>query len=197
MLKLQEEKKCVVVPKIMYADTPDVIWCAGGRISKIIKKSSHIGLNQKDKGQFETNIKCSFANGCCMLLSNELVQKIGLLDEKFFLYYEDNEYSLRMLQKNVPIWYCAKSIIYHKVNGATKGKQSPANAYYITRNWLMCSKMYLGTAWKLFCVYFFLNRMVWGTLWLLQGENEMVKAMISGVIDYRRGTIGEYVHGQK
>lgn len=191
MLKIQKETLGIVVPKILYADKPNTIWCAGGEFTTLIKKPKQRGLNQRDKGQYDKDSMCEFANGCCLLLSREIIDKIGFWDESFFLYYEDTEYSLRALENGIPIWYCAKAVVYHKVNGSTKGNENPDSVYYISRNWLMCNKMYMKRRFLLFMCYYILNRAVWTLVWLISGKFEMGIAILKGMKDYFLGKIGQ------
>ena len=192
MLKVQMDTDSIVVPKIMYADHPNTIWCAGGAFSGIIKKPTQRGFNEIDEGQYGKSGECEFANGCCMMLSKEIVDQTGFLDERFFLYYEDTEYSLRAKQNGINIRYCAEAVIYHKVNGSTKGNEKPANAYYITRNWLLCNRMHMKARFYLFCIYFFLNRSAWVVIWSVKGRKDMVGAVFQGVRDFRCGKWGKY-----
>lgn len=190
MLSCQQEKKAIVVPKVLYADKRDTIWCAGGNFSPIVRKSIQRGLNQIDKGQFHISEECQFANGCALLLSKEIINKIGFLDERFFLYYEDTEYSMRAAENGIKIWYCAEAVVYHKVNGSTKGNEKPANAYYISRNWLLCNSLHLsgrhGRNGKdfLFFLYFMCNRAAWMMIWFLQGRRDMCAAETEGIRDF-------------
>lgn len=192
MIEIQKKTGAIIVPKIVYADHPDTIWCAGGSFSKVIWKPVQRGINQKDTGQYDQSMKCSFANGCSMLLSGKLIRKLGLLDEQFFLYYEDTEYSLRARQKGVPIWYCAKALIYHKVNGSTMGNEKPDNAYYITRNWLICNRKYMENRFALFLCYFIINRLVWLLIWFMKNKRGNMAAVAEGIKDYKRGISGQY-----
>lgn len=192
MIEIQKKTGAIIVPKIVYADHPDTIWCAGGSFSKVIWKPVQRGINQKDTGQYDQSMKCSFANGCSMLLSGKLIRKLGLLDEQFFLYYEDTEYSLRARQKGVPIWYCAKALIYHKVNGSTMGNEKPDNAYYITRNWLICNRKYMENRFTLFLCYFIINRLVWLLIWFMKNKRGNMAAVAEGIKDYKRGISGQY-----
>ena len=184
MLECQRRTGGIVVPKILYADEPDRIWYAGGFFSPVIRKAVSRGMGQKDVGQYSKEEYCTFANGCCMLLSEEIISRVGLLDESFFLYYEDTEYSMRAAESNIKITFCGSAAVYHKVNGASKGNENPSNAYFITRNWLICNKMHLGKAFYLFFCYFLLNRAAWGVIWMLQGKGAMTAAMINGLRDY-------------
>lgn len=198
MLNCHLQTKGIVVPKVLYADRRDIIWCAGGGFTPVIRKAVQRGRNRKDAGKYDRSGACEFANGCAMLLSKKIVDEIGLLDERFFLYYEDTEYSMRALANEVGIEYCADAVVYHKVNGSTKGNEKPANAYYITRNWLLCNSLHrkdkdCPRGWfALFLLYFICNRAVWFFIWFVQGKREMCAALLGGIRDYRKQKWGKY-----
>ena len=190
MLQCQTKHKGIIVPKILFADKPDIIWYAGGKLSSVIRKPIPIGFNQKDTEKYNGDYKCDFANGCCMLLTKEIVDHIGYLDERFFLYYEDTEYSLRAEKNQIEIWYCGSAVVYHKVNGSTKGNENPLSVYYITRNWLLCNSIYLKGRLGLFYFYFILNRLAWVGIWLLKGKVNMLKMVWKGIRDYHKCSWG-------
>ena len=180
----------MIAPKIYYSDERNRIWAAGGSVSRIIRKVSHDGLDQIDNGQFEEERKIEFATGCCLLLPMKVIDKAGLLNEKFFLYYEDTEYSFRLRKMGIEICYCPKARVYHKVGGSSMGAQSPLCAYYISRNWLVCNRQYLGARYPIFLLYYILNRSVLSLLWLIQGKPQLVAAIWKGVSDYCKGRLG-------
>ncbi len=181
----------VIVPKIYYSDDRKRIWSAGGHFSSVIQKASHIGLNQLDNGQFEEEKEVQFATGCCILLPLTVMDKAGMLDERFFLYYEDTEYSLRLIKKGVSVYYCPTAYLYHKVGASSKGADSPLCAYYISRNWLLCNSIHLGKRYPLFLLYYFVNRMACCFIWLLQGKRSLVKATMRGIKDYYNRQYGK------
>ncbi len=180
----------IVVPKILYADRRDTVWCAGGSFTPVIRKAVQRGLNEKDGEKYHKSGRCGFANGCALFLSREIVERAGYLDERFFLYYEDTEYSMRAAACGVEIGYCADAIVYHKVNGSTGGNGKPANAYYITRNWLLCNSIhmrgrkYVNGRFLLFFVYFLCNRAAWFLIWMAQGKGRMCVAQARGIRDF-------------
>lgn len=200
MLRCGQETGAVVVPKVLYADRRDVIWCAGGTFTPLIKKTVQNGLNRKDNGQYDRSGECLFANGCAFLLSRQIVERMGLLDERFFLYYEDVEYSMRAARNHIGIYYCAEAVVYHKVNGSTGGNEKPANAYYITRNWLLCNRLHMCGDGKisgkmrfwLFVLYFICNRAVWLFIWSVQGKRKMCAALVRGIRDFHLEHWGKY-----
>lgn len=181
---------CMIAPKIYYSDYRDVLWAAGGAVSPVIRKVRHIGLDQKDNGQFDVECQIGFATGCCLLIPKEVIQQAGLLDERFFLYYEDTEYSFRLGRHGIGIWYCPKARLYHKVGASSKGADSPLCAYYIARNWLLCSRIHLGMRYPLFLLYYGLNRAACCGLWMLRGRMDLVQATWRGMRDYRRKAFG-------
>lgn len=181
----------MVAPKIYYSDRRNVIWSAGGAVSPIIRKVRHIGLDQEDAGQFEQEHRIGFATGCSLLLPRTVIDRAGLLDERFFLYYEDTEYCFRLQKMGIEIWYCPQARLYHKVGGGSGGADSPLCAYYIARNWLLCNREHLGARYPIFAVYYALNRTVCCLLWLLRGKKELVRATCRGIGDYQSKHFGK------
>ena len=59
----------------------------------------HKGVDEIDKNQFNKIQETEIATGCCMLVKKEVFEKVGLFDEKYFLYYEDADFSQRVKQK--------------------------------------------------------------------------------------------------
>lgn len=191
---VQVHTDCIAVPKIFYFDRRDTIWSAGGGFSRVVKKPFAMGENQKDAPPYDVEKKCANGNGCCLLLSKETVEKVGFLDEAFFLYYEDTEYFMRAGEKGVEVVYVPAAKLYHKVNGSTKGNDNPACVYYITRNWLMCHKKHLGRGnYMVFWLYFMANRGAWTAIWLLRGKTGQARAVFGGIRDFYRGRTGRYL----
>lgn len=180
----------VIAPKIYYSDRRNVLWSAGGAVSPVIRKVRHIGLDQEDRGQFDKEQRIGFATGCCLLIPKSVIDRAGFLDERFFLYYEDTEYSFRLWKLGIPIFYCPKARLYHKVGASSRGADSPLCAYYIARNWLLCNSMYLGVRYPLFLCYYAVNRAACCTLWMARGKRELVKATGRGILDYWRKRFG-------
>lgn len=181
---------CMIVPKICYSDHRNVIWSAGGEVSHWIKKIRHIGLDQEDRGQYDEERQIGFATGCCLFLPRRVIERAGILDERFFLYYEDTEYSFRLHKLGIKIYYCPAARLYHKVGASSKGADSPLCAYYIARNWLLCNRIHLGRRFPLFLGYYGINRLVCCVIWMIQGKKTLVQATYRGILDYRRKKFG-------
>ena len=123
LIKIQVENKCSLVsPKMMYYHNPDHIWYAG---SWFIKKKGylpvHRGMMELDKGQYDRTINVEYAPTCCLLAKKEVFQDIGLMDEKYFVYFDDTDFSFRVLKDGRhKIIYYPHIDFYHKVGGLTK-----------------------------------------------------------------------------
>ena len=184
------EQGCDVV--FLLNNDTEIFWSAGGASSRIVKKVRHIGLNCEDKGQFDEEKRITFATGCALWIPVAIIRKAGLLDERFFLYYEDTEFCFRLGKYNVDIYYCPDAIVYHKVGASSKGADSPLCAYYISRNWLLCARKYMsGSRYVVFLLYYGINRMACSLLWLLQGKRDLVKASWTGIKDYKKKKTGK------
>lgn len=180
----------MIVPKIYYSDDRERIWSAGGSVSPVVQKVRHIGLDEEDRGQYDEERRTFFATGCCLFLPVQVIGRAGVLDERFFLYYEDTEYSFRLGELGIDIYYCPKAVMYHKVGASSKGADSPLCAYYIARNWLLCSRLRQGRRYPIFLAYYVVNRAACCLLWLLRGKGALVKATWLGIRDFHRGKFG-------
>lgn len=147
----EKEKDCgIVSPKIYFAkgyefhkdrykeeEKGKIIWYAGGKIDWQNVIATHRGVDEVDKGQFEKQEETDFASGCCEMIKREVFGKVGLFDEKYFLYYEDNDLSQRAKRSGFGIYYQPKAVLWHLNAGSTGGSGSALHDYYITRNRLL------------------------------------------------------------
>ena len=74
-----------------------------------------------------------------MLIKREAINKVGLMPECFFLYYEEIDWSMMFTRAGYEIWYDPACTVYHK-ESQTTGQNSPLRTYYITRNRLLLVK---------------------------------------------------------
>lgn len=143
----KNEKKGLICPKIYFAkgfefhkrsyarkSLGKIFWYAGGSIDWLNLRAFHRGVDEIDRGHFDKQDKSEFATGCCMLIPREIVETVGLLDKRYFLYLEDVDYSFRVKRAGYPILFCPQSIIWHKNAGSTGGAGSAVAQYYQTRN---------------------------------------------------------------
>ena len=135
--KLQEglgKYRCqMIVPKILYFDPPDKIWSAGGAFSRLRGRSRHLGFGQKDNGQFDQPREVEYSPTCCMLIRREVFERIGIMDPKYFVYFDDADFCLRAHRASVKLVYFPGTHLYHKVSSLI-GHRSELSLRYVTRN---------------------------------------------------------------
>lgn len=111
-----------------------VLWYVGGKVDWTNLLSYHIGIDEIDRGHFDKEKETDYATGCVMMINREVIERVGRLDDRFFLYSEDVDFSLRVHEAGLKVMYCPNSVVYHKIGRSTGGAGSPLQQYYQTRN---------------------------------------------------------------
>jgi GT2 family glycosyltransferase len=119
---LDEFSADAVVPKMFYHDPSHLLWCAGGTFDARRSYSVvHYGEKQPDSAEFSTPKRIDYAPTCCMLIRRRMFDRIGMMDENFFVYGDDTDFCFRAWKAGVPLWYAPKPVLYHKVGSLTGG----------------------------------------------------------------------------
>lgn len=108
-------------PKIFHADPPDLLWFAGGRVSLWKGEIAHIGLRERDSGQYDSAAEVDYITGCCLLVSRTCAEKVGLLDEAYFMYTEDVDYCFRAKNSGFRVVFVPEAKIWHKISASSGG----------------------------------------------------------------------------
>lgn len=140
----------IVGGKIFFHTKPEVVWYGGGSYDFSNGNAKHWPGGQITDAFTESVQEVSFVTGCLMLIPVSVIERIGFLDETFFLYAEDTEFCCRAIQSGLKLLYCPDAVIYHKVSASTGGT-SYATQYYMTRNNLYVAKMYGTNPMKAYC----------------------------------------------
>lgn len=159
---LKSPQNAIVSPKIYFypgsefhkdryqkIDLGKVIWFAGGFIDWNNVIGKHRGVDEVDHGQFEKEEEIDYATGACIFAKREVFEKVGFFDEKYFLYLEDMDFSLRAKKLSFRIIYQPKAVMWHKNAASAGGSGSKLQDYYITRNRLLFSFKYAKIKTKL------------------------------------------------
>ena len=175
--------------KIYYFDERHIINHTGGRV--VPHKwhiTIHVGAGEVDVGQYNEVKEFDYVTGCSMLVKREVIEQIGLMDEKYFLYYEETDWCLKAKKAGWSIIYVPESVIYHKVSRSIQ-KNSPLRNYYFARNSLRFIvrnfPFMLIFALYWWPRYFFINH-------LLKRRYEHLKMSVRGLRDFFYGRYGKY-----
>lgn len=128
-----------VTGKIFYYSRRNCVWSAGGDYNR--KTGITIQYSGPDNEHFNNDKEITFATGCLLMFRSDIVKKIGMLDETYFLYSEDTDYCQRIIDAGYKLMYSSKAIIYHKVSAST-GDKSPMQQRYMMRNALYMIKKF-------------------------------------------------------
>ncbi len=122
----------VLGPMVYHHDEPDVIQSAGGILDHHWT-SGHAGQNEHDRGQFATPRRVDWISGCAIAVRRQAIEQVGALDERFFYYWEETEWCLRIARAGWSIVHVPAAKLWHK--GVTRDyRPGPSVAYYNTRN---------------------------------------------------------------
>ena len=131
----------ISTPKMYFMNPPNVIWFAGSTVNLWTGTSNHIGCGEIDRGQFDAIAEPGFATGCCFLVRADVLKRLGGFEERFFIYSEDADFSLRCRKAGYRIVFNPRGKLWHKESGtmAKNGggpgaRQSPLQHYLKARN---------------------------------------------------------------
>ena len=127
----------IVCPKIRFFWGNHTIQFTGyTALSKVTVRNHAIGFGEDDHGQYDTAHPTPYAHGAAMLIRRDAIDKVGLMPECYFLYYEELDWSMMFTRAGYQIWYEPACTIYHKESQST-GQDSPLRTYYLMRNRLL------------------------------------------------------------
>ncbi len=193
-------------PKIYFEVKPTVIWSTGvnihlgkwrrffrggrgGNMASLVFEMRGYGM--EDCGQFAKQERVSAATGCALLMRRAALEKVGLLDERFFLIHEDSDWCMRAADSGYGVVFVPQSLVWHKVSASIVPK-SPLSVYYTTRNTLLIIRKYADPLAK--TVFYALAAGVVlrdGLRYLVGGRHaELSLFKIQGVVDFLRSRYG-------
>lgn len=133
----------VLGAKIVFYDKPDTLWFAGGRWNSASNSFEHIGLGQEDTAEFNRVEEVDYITGCALFASAATFKEVGLLNESFFLTYEETDWCYRARAKGHKCIFVPDAKLWHKVSSSFGGANSPLLSYFMVRNKLLWAKKHL------------------------------------------------------
>lgn len=132
---LEKASEDILVTCKMYYYTPsNKIWYAGGQINWNKGTTTHFGMDEFDVDKYNESRFVEYTPTCCLLVHRFIFEKIGIMDEKYFMYYDDTDFCARVKNNGFRVWYEASAKLWHKVSSSSGGEDSPLSIYYCTRN---------------------------------------------------------------
>ncbi|MFC1452311.1 glycosyltransferase family 2 protein [Verrucomicrobiota bacterium] len=127
--------------RIYYYAEPRRIWAAMARWDPEACVFEHIGNNEMDDPEkFGAVRETDYASGCALFFGMPLVDRIGLLEPRFYCYFEEVDWCFRALRNGFRNYYVPNARLWHKVSVAYGGNESPVIRYFRTRNTLLWAR---------------------------------------------------------
>lgn len=149
----------MVTCKMYYYNQKNIIWCAGGEINWKKATVTHYGDGDVDSGQYDNSKFVEYTPTCCLLVHKNIFDKVGLMDENYFMYYDDTDFVVRANRIGVKIWYESTAKLWHKVSSSSGGRKSKISIYYGDRNRLYFINKFYKNKCKV-KIYFYITRIL-------------------------------------
>ena len=180
------DKIGMVCPKIRFAWGTNPIQFAGYTpLSSVTMRNRGIGCGEEDHGQYDIPHPTPYAHGAAMMVRREALEKVGMMPECYFLYYEELDWSMMFTRSGYEIWYEPRFTIYHKESQAT-GQNSPLKTYYLTRNRLLFAHRNIPIP-RRFLTYLYLMGLVSlrdVVKHIIQGRKDLAASVTRGLRDF-------------
>lgn len=124
----------MVAPKIYYHADPKRIWSVGGQRHPLTIEKINDACGQYDTGQWNSVLERDYLVGCALLFSRQFLVEVGLFDERFFMYYEDSDLSIRARKAGFKLILAPRAHIWHKIAVSSGGSYSPNERYWMARS---------------------------------------------------------------
>jgi GT2 family glycosyltransferase len=188
----RDDQIAIVGPKICYFDEPQTIWSAGG-ILKPRGVPVMLGLDEIDKGQHDTRREVAWVTGCALLIKSSVVRRIGLIDARYFIYFEENDWCYRAKKAGYKIFYVPEARMWHKIQPRHQAL-SPRHVYLMFRNRLLFLRN-SGTRLSLILFVIITENFRTVCAWSLRKRHRdkrpLRRAVFRGVSDFLAGRFGE------
>lgn len=171
-----------VSPMLKYSYAPNILQYAGFTpFSRISLRNAAIGFNAQDHANYHVAHETASMHGAAMMISRNILHRVGPMSEDYFLFYEEFDWSVRILQAGYKVWYEPAAVVYHKESMTAK-KGTPLREFYLSRaRMIFARKTLSGMEKGLSCLYLtFIAAPKKAILYLLNRKNKLAKAVFSG-----------------
>lgn len=125
----------ILGPLVYHHDEPNIIQSAGGVFGPYWE-STHLAQNEPDQGQFDQPHEVGWISGCGILVRRAVIDQVGMIDERYFYYWEETEWCLRAGKNGWRVVNVPQAKMWHK--GVQRDYHpKPSVTYYGTRNRLL------------------------------------------------------------
>jgi GT2 family glycosyltransferase/acetyltransferase-like isoleucine patch superfamily enzyme len=173
----------MISPKVVYHGTNTIQYAGSSKINEFTGRGKVIGRNEDDQGQYDILCETGLIHGSAMVLPRRAIDRIGLMPEIYFLYYEELEWCKKATDIGFKIFFCGMSKVYDKVS-VSIGLDSPIKTYYLSRNRIIYARrtvvFYKRIFWMCYFLLFSIPKNIITNLY--KGKFNHLQAFIRGVM---------------
>jgi GT2 family glycosyltransferase len=133
--ELLDKQVGLVGSKMFYMDEPEKIWFAGGKIDWRRQEIIHLGRNFLEKDWPDEKKEVDCVTGCALMTRRDVIDKVGLLDEAYFAYFEDTDWNLKVKQAGYKLIYVPFGGVWHAKSFTTGqmfwGKEKSRSIFWL------------------------------------------------------------------
>ena len=180
--------------KIYFRNEPDRIWYASGEFSWR-NGGIHPGSGRIDTAKDDARIiRTSFVTGCTFLIKTEVIRRIKMMPEQYFMYYEDIDWSLSAQKAGYGTVVAHASHVWHAVSASARHLGEPLLLYYHTRNALLLARRHASLPVRfaifLWSWYFYAKQRV--KMVFLPSTRPLAIMIVRGIADFYNGKFGKF-----
>jgi GT2 family glycosyltransferase len=185
-------------PIIMFMGDPDVVMTDATMFNPpiprgfFLRKEVPIG-----KSSPPAVTECDMINGCCLMISADMIRKIGLFDERYFMYHDEADLCLRVLTAGGRLGVIDHPLVWHKGSATSAGTGKKSIRYFDARNlWYLLRKHGWwpknGRRPSLSRFVYFRYMYHWYCAEREAGNDVAAAAVVDGIADGLAGVVGPY-----
>lgn len=142
LLAAAEPSIALLSPKITYEARPDTLWFAGARRKHRTLDIADTGRGAADGPEWSVDRDVDYLLGTCLLVNLAAIRPVGLFDERYFMYFEDLDWSIRLQQAGYRLRLVAGARLTHRVAASSGGLESPFRRYHLARSGVIFWRTY-------------------------------------------------------
>lgn len=148
LAQLKKSGVDAISPLIPFFDSPDRIWYGGGSFSR---KRGVMAIHDREGEPLSVvgtdPFITDYAPTCCVLFDRSVFERVGMMDERYFVYWDDTDFLWRMKRAGMKLVVDPSIILLHKVSSSTGGRLSDFTIRYVFRNQIFFTRKFHGVGW--------------------------------------------------
>lgn len=136
--------RMAVSPQVYYRDEPQKIWFGAAAMEPALQVPVHVPAKHLTEPQGGLR-RSQLLAGCFITASAAVWREVGLFDERFFLNFEDSEWSVRARDRGVELVVDCTVSIQHAVSASFVGDAATLSSFYFIRNGLLFNRIMHGS----------------------------------------------------